>query len=57
MTEAIDFTFNDIAAKHGVEFIVRHDGLVMWLNVDGICVARIIGNGITVPITIKDDRK
>ena len=49
-------TFADIAAKEGIEIIIRPDGLVLWLNVDGICRARIISNGITVPITIDDNR-
>lgn len=50
-------TFQDIAAKHGVEIIIRPDGLVIWLNVDGICRARIVTNGLTMPITIEDSRK
>lgn len=49
-------TFQDLAAKKEVEVIIRPDGLVLWLNVDGICRARIITNGITVPITIEDGR-
>lgn len=50
-------TFQDLAAKKEVEIVIRHDGLVIWLNVDGICRARIIINGITVPINIEDGRK
>lgn len=50
-------TFQDVAAKLGVEVIIRPDGLVLWLNVDGICRARIVTNGITVPITIEDGRE
>lgn len=50
-------TFQDVAAKLGVEIIIRSDGLVLWLNVDGICRARIVTNGITVPIIIEDGRK
>lgn len=50
-------SFNDVAAKAGVEIVIRHDGLVTWINVDGICRMRIIGNGLTVPITIDDQRK
>ncbi len=46
----------DIAAKHDVEINVRHDGLMIWVNVDSICVARIATNGF-VPITLTDDRK
>lgn len=50
-------SFQDIAAKHGVEIVIREDSLVLWINVDGICRARIVTNGITVPITIEDGRK
>lgn len=49
-------TFQDLAAKQGVEITIRHDSLVIWINVDGICRARIVTNGITVPITIEDGR-
>lgn len=50
-------TFQDLAAKKEVEIIIRHDGLVIWLNVDGICRARIVTNGLTMPITIEDGRE
>lgn len=50
-------TFQDLAAKYGVEIIIRSDGLVIWLNVDGICRARIVTNGLTMPITIEDGRE
>jgi len=49
--------FQDTVAKHNIEIIIRHDGLVTWINVDGICKMRIIGNGLTVPIIIEDQRK
>lgn len=49
-------TANDVIAKVGVEIVVRQDGLVIWVNVDGICVSRIITNGF-LPITIDDSRK
>lgn len=52
-----DLTFNDIHARHGVEIEIRPDGLVTWINVDGICRMRIISNGLTHPIEIKDNRK
>lgn len=48
--------FGDVAAKQGVEIRVKQDGLVIWLNVDGVCVCRIITNGF-VPIMIEDERK
>lgn len=47
---------NSHYAKHGVQIQIRHDGLVCWINVDGICVSRIITNGF-IPISIEDDRK
>jgi hypothetical protein len=47
---------NDVVAEHGVEIVVRHDGLVIWVNVDGICAQRIITNGF-VDIKIDDCRK
>lgn len=50
-------SFNDVHAKEGVQIQIRHDGLVTWINVDGVCRMRIIGNGITVPIEIEDGRK
>jgi len=46
----------DIAAKYGVDINIRQDGLVIWINVDGICAARILTNGMT-PINIEDGRK
>jgi len=45
----------DTAAKAGVEINVRHDGLMIWINIDGICAARIATNGF-IPIEFKDDR-
>ena len=48
--------FQDTVAQAGVELIVRHDGLVTWINIDGVCRMRIISNGLTVPITIEDNR-
>lgn len=47
----------DVSAKHGVEIDIRQDGLIVWINVDGICIARILTNGVTVPITVTDNRK
>lgn len=51
-----DIIFNDVHAKHGVQIEVSHDGLVIWINVDGICVTRILTDGLTVPIDILDFR-
>jgi hypothetical protein len=47
--------FPMINAKHGVEISIKHDGLIIWINVDEVCIARIITNGM-VPIDIKDER-
>lgn len=47
---------SNVVAKRGVEIIVRQDGLVIWVNVDGICTQRIITNGF-VDIDIADNRK
>ena len=49
-------TASDVVARAGVEIIVRQDGLVIWINVDGICTQRIITNGF-IPISIDDSRK
>lgn len=46
--------FNDAAASHHVEVIIRRDGAVMWVNVDGICVCRVYCD--LAPILIKDSR-
>lgn len=46
----------DVVATHGVEIEVRQDGLVIWINVDGICVSRIITNGF-IKIEVRDNRK
>lgn len=55
-TAAENMAFNDIHAKAGVQIQIRHDGLVIWINVDGICVTRILTDGLTVPIEIEDNR-
>lgn len=47
---------SNVVAKAGVEIIVRQDGLVIWINVDGVCTQRIITNGF-VPISVDDNRK
>lgn len=47
----------DICAREGVEIDIRQDGLVIWINCDGVCIARILTNGVTVPITVTDNRK
>lgn len=39
----------------GVEVMIRSDGKVLWINVDGKCVLRICQ--IEVPIEINDERK
>lgn len=54
---AEEASMTNIAAHAGVQIQIRQDGLVVWVNVDGICIARIITDGITVPIEIEDNRK
>lgn len=56
MNSQQELKFNDIHAKAGVQIQIRHDGLVIWINVDGICVTRILTDGLTVPIEIEDNR-
>lgn len=46
----------DVCAKKDVEVQIRKDGLVIWINVDGICVARILTTGM-INIEIEDNRK
>lgn len=33
----------DISGPEHVEILIRHDGKVVWINVDGICHLRICG--------------
>ena len=47
--------FNDIGAKQAVEIAIHQKGLVIWINIDGVCIARIMTNGM-IPITIEDNR-
>ena len=35
-------TMLDVAAKQGVQIQIQKDGLIVWINVDGICIARIM---------------
>jgi hypothetical protein len=46
----------DLAAKEGVQIQIQRDGLVIWINIDGVCVLRIMANG-TIPIEVEDNRK
>lgn len=46
----------DMVARKGVEIDIRQDGLVIWINVDGVCISRIITNGM-IDITVTDNRK
>jgi len=50
-------TMRDIFPQHGVQIQIQQDGLVCWVNVDGVCVMRILNNGLTIPIEIEDERK
>jgi hypothetical protein len=50
-------TMRDIFPQHGVQIQIQQDGLVIWVNIDGVCVLRILNNGLTIPIEIEDNRK
>lgn len=43
------------APQHEVEVQISHDGKTVWLNVDGVCAARVcrIPAGV---LTIRDER-
>lgn len=45
----------DVLAKHGVEVAIRRDGRFLWINVDTVCVLRIVVD--TGDVTIDDRRK
>lgn len=49
-------TMRDLAAKEDVQIQIQKDGLVIWVNIDGVCVLRIMANG-TIPIEVEDNRK
>ena len=38
-----------------IEIQIQQDGLVVWVNIDGVCVARILANGM-IPINVIDLR-
>jgi hypothetical protein len=57
MNEKLLGTMRDIFPQHGVQIQIRQDGLVIWVNIDGVCVLRILNNGLTIPIEIEDNRK
>lgn len=52
-----ELSFQDLAAKKEVQIVICQDGLVIWLNVDGICRARVVTNGLTHAIIIEDGRE
>jgi len=56
MNEKLLGTMRDIFPQHGVQIQIQKDGLVIWVNIDGVCVMRILNNGITIPIEILDER-
>jgi len=57
MNEKLLGTMRDISPQHGVQIQIQQDGLVCWINVDGVCVMRILNNGMTIPLEILDERK
>lgn len=48
--------FGDICAVHGIEIKIERKGLLLWVNVDGVCALRIFTDGMT-DIVIEDDRR
>ena len=46
----------DLAAKESVQIQIQKDGLVIWINIDGVFVILIMANG-TIPIEVEDGRK
>lgn len=49
--------YPDIIPKVGVQIKIRHDGGVVWINVDGICVMRLFPSSPgSMPLTIEDER-
>lgn len=56
MNENLIGTMRDISAKQGVQIQIQKDGLVLWVNVDGICIARIMMLP-SAEIEIEDNRK
>ena len=49
-------TMRDVAAKQGVQIQIQEDGLVVWINVDGVCVLRVM-IAPSAEIVIEDNRK
>lgn len=49
-------TMRDVAAKEGVQIQIQKDGLVVWVNIDGICVLRVMVTPAAI-IEIEDGRK
>lgn len=46
----------DLAAKEGVQIQIQKDGLVLWVNIDGVCVTRVMVLP-SAEIEIEDNRK
>lgn len=47
-------THGDFTAKKNVEIVIGETGLVTWICVDNICIARLLTND--KPIVITDNR-
>lgn len=45
----------DVTGPEQVEVLIRNDGKVIWINVDGVCRLRCCR--IVNPITITDERR
>ena len=49
-------TMRDVSAKEGVQIQVEGDGLVVWVNIDGVCVLRVMIAPSAI-IEIEDNRR
>ena len=49
-----DLVLLDLSKPRAVEVIVRNDGKVLWVNVDGLCRLRICG---VKKLTVEDGRR
>lgn len=56
MNQSLQGTMRDVTAKEGVQIQIQKDGLIVWLNIDGVCVTRVMVLP-SAEIEIEDDRK
>lgn len=49
-----DHIIQDVTAPPNLEIVIRNDGKVVWLNINGVCVFRACRIGVLV---LEDNRK